>query len=246
MPSYNCESTIVESIESVINQTYRNWELLVYDDCSTDKTLEILETYALSDSRIHVTANKTNQGPGTIRNIGISKSRGTYIAFLDSDDTWDPKKLITQYKFMTEGQYKFSHHAYQYFTKGTQGYNYSKKIFPSKIINYFNYLTKRGYGYCNTFMFHKSLKNLIVFDEKTQVAEDFLAFLAYFQEGSSFGINQILGYVRKSNISRSSSKIKVFLYMIKIYYIKVEGNIFNKIIYFILYLLNSIRLRLKA
>lgn len=108
MPAYNCEKYIEDSINSVIEQTYNNWELLIINDCSKDKTWQILEQYAKKDERIHVFQTPHNSGSGVSRNIGISHANGRYIAFLDSDDWWYPNKLANQLDYMRNNNYEFT------------------------------------------------------------------------------------------------------------------------------------------
>ncbi len=97
MPCYNAEAYLPESIESVISQTFHNWELLVIDDCSTDNSAEIVRTYASKDERIRMLRTEKPSGSATVpRNIGIQKAQGRYIAFLDADDQWFPEKLEQQ------------------------------------------------------------------------------------------------------------------------------------------------------
>ena len=95
MPAYNTEKFIGESIQSVIDQTYANWELLVVDDGSTDKTADIIRAFAAQDSRVKY-LSQHNGGPGKARNTAIAESNGTLIAFLDADDLWLPEKLERQ------------------------------------------------------------------------------------------------------------------------------------------------------
>lgn len=96
MPAYCCERFIAKSIESVLNQTFRHFELIVIDDCSTDGTAEIIREYALKDSRIVYMCNEKNHGVARTRNKGIAKSKGEYIALLDSDDLWENTFLEKQ------------------------------------------------------------------------------------------------------------------------------------------------------
>ncbi|HEV8430614.1 MAG TPA: glycosyltransferase [Pyrinomonadaceae bacterium] len=101
MPAYNTETYIGDSIQSVRNQTYRNWELLVVDDGSTDKTAEIIRSFAAQDSRVKYVFQQ-NGRQAKARNTGIEKSSGTLLAFLDSDDLWLPEKLERQLQVMDE------------------------------------------------------------------------------------------------------------------------------------------------
>lgn len=107
IPTYNSEKYILETIESVKKQTYKNWELIVIDDCSKDKTQEILES-SKEEKKIKVINLNKNSGAGIVRNIGIKEAKGKYIAFLDSDDIWNEKKLEKQINFMEENKYEFT------------------------------------------------------------------------------------------------------------------------------------------
>ncbi len=100
MPTYNSAQFVAESIDSIIAQTYKNWELVITDDCSTDGTMDILRAYAAKDSRIVLQSNERNGGAGVARNKSIAAARGQYISFCDSDDRWLPKKLELQLDFM--------------------------------------------------------------------------------------------------------------------------------------------------
>lgn len=111
MPSYNTALYIEETIQSVLNQTYPNWELIIVDDCSTDNTDEVLEK--IKDPRIHYLKNEKNSGAAVSRNKALRKAKGQWIAFLDSDDLWMPNKLEKQIRFMEENGYAFSYTNYE-------------------------------------------------------------------------------------------------------------------------------------
>lgn len=111
MPSYNTGSFIEKSIQSVLNQTYSNWELIIVDDCSTDSTLEILEE--INDDRIFILKNDKNSGAAVSRNKALGKAKGQWVAFLDSDDLWYPEKLEKQIAFMEKNKYYFSYTNYE-------------------------------------------------------------------------------------------------------------------------------------
>lgn len=107
-PSYNSSHYITETINSVLSQSYTNWELLITDDCSRDNTVEIIQQFAVSDSRIKLFVMERNLGAAAARNNSICRASGRYIAFLDSDDVWMPDKLEKQIAFMQSGGYAFS------------------------------------------------------------------------------------------------------------------------------------------
>lgn len=109
-PTYNCGRFIGETIQSVLNQSYKDWEMLIVDDCSTDNTREVVEGF--NDPRIKYYCLDKNSGAAVARNKALEMARGRWIAFLDSDDIWKPNKLERQIKFMKENDYGFSYHEY--------------------------------------------------------------------------------------------------------------------------------------
>ena len=112
MPSWNTGKFISGSIQSVIDQTYNNWELIIGDDCATDNTEEVVAPY-LSDSRIKYLHNDKNCGAALTRNKAMRAAQGEWIAFLDSDDLWTPDKLEKQIKYMIEHNYVLSYTGYE-------------------------------------------------------------------------------------------------------------------------------------
>ncbi|WP_019616981.1 glycosyltransferase family 2 protein [Psychromonas ossibalaenae] len=117
MPIYNSSITLSDSIETVLTQSYTNWELLITDDLSTDDSVKIVEQYAKKDSRIKLFCLADNGGAGNARNNSIKQAQGRFIAFLDSDDIWLPEKLEKQIDFMLKNKYAFTYTAYQKFTE---------------------------------------------------------------------------------------------------------------------------------
>ena len=111
MPSYNTAKFIVDTIESVVEQTYENWELLIVDDCSSDNTDEVVRRF-LTDTRIRYLKNEQNSGAAVSRNRALREAKGRWIAFLDSDDLWEPEKLEKQIMFMEKNGYHFSYTNY--------------------------------------------------------------------------------------------------------------------------------------
>lgn len=107
MPAYNCESTILRAVNSVENQIYKSWELIICDDLSTDSTRSILKNLNIS-KKIKIFYNNKNLGAGLTRNICIKESIGEYIAFLDADDFWDKRKLQEQINFMINNDFNFT------------------------------------------------------------------------------------------------------------------------------------------
>ena len=109
-PAYNCGAFIAETIESVLAQTYANWEMLIVDDCSTDNTAQIISNY--KDDRILFFQNETNSGAAVSRNRALAEAKGRWIAFLDCDDWWYPDKLEKQLEFMLKNNFAFTYTEY--------------------------------------------------------------------------------------------------------------------------------------
>ncbi|WP_223672803.1 glycosyltransferase family 2 protein [Proteus terrae] len=118
MPAFNSDSVITQSIESVLNQTHANFELIICDDLSTDNTKEIIKKYVEKDSRIKLIGNANKKGAAGARNSCIQASTSRYICFLDSDDLWAPEKLEKQIDFMREHNIAMSHSDYIMFDTG--------------------------------------------------------------------------------------------------------------------------------
>ena len=107
-PTYNAEKFIGETLKSVQNQTYQNWEMILFDDASKDETVKIISDFAEKDSRIKLFKLEKNSGNGFARNIALEKAVGKYIAYLDADDLWFPNKLEKQIEFLKENNLHFT------------------------------------------------------------------------------------------------------------------------------------------
>lgn len=158
MPMYNCEQFVAQSIESVQAQTYQNWELLLVDDCSTDRSVEIARQYADADNRIRLLQNSQNSGAAVSRNYAIREAKGKWIATLDSDDLWMTKKLEKQLVFMEKHDYHFSYTQYTEMTEAgiPSGYLWTgpKKVGRLKMTAY-------NFVGCLTVMYDASYVGLV-------------------------------------------------------------------------------------
>jgi teichuronic acid biosynthesis glycosyltransferase TuaG len=111
-PAYNSEKFISETILSVQSQTYSNWEMIIVDDCSSDKTVSIVQNFIKKDARIKLLQLSKNSGTGIARNTALEEAKGYYIAFLDADDLWMPEKLSKQIDFMRNNHLIFTYSFY--------------------------------------------------------------------------------------------------------------------------------------
>ena len=138
MPCYNAERYIAQSIESVLAQTYRNWELLITDDGSTDRSVDIISRYSKHDDRINVLVPDGHSGIAVTRNLSISRAKGRFVAFLDSDDIWKSDKLEKQVNFMLENNVAFTYSCYEVID--AQGKLKKKIVKDAGVMSYKKYL----------------------------------------------------------------------------------------------------------
>lgn len=134
-PTYNCGRFIGETIESVIAQTYSNWEMIIVDDCSVDNTKTVVKQYQNQDSRIKYYCLEKNSGPAVARTKAMELAEGQYIAFLDSDDLWLKDKLTKQIKFMQDNDYAFTNTSYQHMDESGNMLDKVLKVIPKTDYN---------------------------------------------------------------------------------------------------------------
>lgn len=216
-PNYNCEKYISQTIESVLAQTYSNWELIIVDDCSTDKSYQIALDYASKDKRIKVIKNDTNSGAAISRNKALDIAKGEYISFLDSDDLWEPDKLEKQLQFMKNNNCDFSFTRYNLIDEDNNTLKKTAKIV--KKLNYFKYL-HHCYTGCLTVMYRFDIaKEIRSFNIKNN--NDYGLFLQVIKKSNkSMGLDKVLAHyrIRKSSISRKKlSKVKPYFELMKNY-----------------------------
>ena len=138
-PSWNSEKYIKKTIESVQNQTYSNWEMIIVDDCSSDNTVKIVQEISKKDSRVHILEQRTNGGAAKARNRSLDEASGRYIAYLDADDIWKPAKLEKQIQFMNEHKCGFSCTSYEVIDDEGNALNKEVHMLPS--VDYVGFLT---------------------------------------------------------------------------------------------------------
>ena len=203
MPSYNTGHFIKETIESVLVQSYFNWELIIVDDCSTDNTDEIVNQF-LVDERIHYIKSDTNSGAAVSRNRALREAKGRWIAFLDSDDLWEPQKLEKQIAFMQSNGYHFSY---------TNYIEIDEKSVPNgKFITGPRRITKHGmYNYCwmgcLTVMYAADVVGLIqITDIKKN--NDYAMWLKVCKKAECYLLDETLAKYRKRDGSISNNSYR--------------------------------------
>ena len=212
MPLYNCEEYIQDSIESIQQQTYRNWELIIVDDASTDKSVDMVNQVMKEESRICFTGLNVNSGVANARNIAIQKAKGKYIAFLDSDDLWLPNKLVKQIEIMEMENILFSYGSYLLIDeKGN-----SRGIFKAKNkVSYEDMLKTSEIGTL-TMIYNSDKLGKHYFQEIGH--EDYVMKLQLIKEiGFAKGIVEPLAKYRVTSNSLSRNKFKTAYWQWKIY-----------------------------
>jgi glycosyltransferase involved in cell wall biosynthesis len=227
-PLYNSEKFIEETIQSVLNQTYSNWEMIIVNDCSTDNGVDILKKYSEKDNRIKLIQLIKNGGGAVARNRAIEEAKGKYIAFLDSDDLWKPEKLEKQIKFMKENSYSFTFTKYQQMNEN--GEKLEKYIEVPKTLNYKQALLKNPIG-CLT-VIYDSEKLGKVYLPLIRKRQDYALWLKILKSGvTGYGLNENLAYYRLRENSISSNKVDLIKYQWKLYREIEKLNIFESIFY---------------
>jgi len=155
-PAYNCQSFIIETYQSLKNQTLSDWEWLITEDSSTDDTRKIIAELAQEDARIKVSYASTNSGAAISRNRSIDRAGGEFIAFIDSDDTWFPEKLERQMMFMGES-IDFSFTAYRIVNVSGQPTGKEIDLTSSSTVGYRDMLNKKATIGCSTVVLRRSM-----------------------------------------------------------------------------------------
>ncbi|MCL6274289.1 glycosyltransferase [Muricauda sp. 2012CJ35-5] len=237
-PVYNSEKYLKQNIDSVRAQTYSNWEQIFVDDCSTDNSAVIIQSHKKEDDRIKYYCLNQNSGAGVARNKAIENASGKYIAFLDSDDLWHPKKLELQIKFMEEKGCPFSFTAYQLVNES--GNKINKTIKTPSQITYKRALYKNPIG-CLTAVYDIDFfgKQYMPNIRKRQ---DFALWLKLLKKSDAYGLEKVLASYRTGNQSISSNKMDLIKYEWRVYR-ELENLSFVKSSF---YLVSAIFLKLKS
>ena len=237
-PVHNSEQFLECCIESVLTQTYENWEHILVDDCSSDNSKAIIESYQEQDPRIKYYGLQENSGAGMARNKGIEFAKGKYIAFLDSDDVWYPEKLEKQLHFMEQNNYHFTFTDYDQINEA--GQRLSKVLKCKPIVTYKNALYKNPIG-CLTVIYDVDFfgKQYMSSIRKRQ---DYALWLKLLKKTNGYGLSECLASYRVGNESISANKLDLLKYEWKIY--RDEENLpFLKSTF---YLISAIVLKMKS
>lgn len=236
IPVYNAEKYIAETIENIKKQTYKNYEIILINDASTDKSVEIIKKY-LSET-VKLIQLKENCGPAIARNRGIQEAKGRYICFQDADDLWHEQKLEKQLRFMEEKNCAFSYTAFDFTNEA--GIRKGKNVNVPPILEY-----------------KEALKNIkiitftVMFDttkiSKQQIympnvkSEDIATWWAILKKGYiAYGLNEVLAYYRRGHKTLSSNKLIWQRNRWNLYRKTEKLPFFHSCYYFCHYMINGI------
>lgn len=237
MPVYNAGTMLERSIGSILNQSYKNWELLAVDDRSTDSSLMILRKMSLKDPRIRVIAMEENKGAGHARNRAIHVAKGRYLSFLDADDEWKNSKLAKQISFMQSGSYAFSCTAYE---RANDTSNSRKKIFVPVRSTYEQLLKNNTVG-TSTVMLDRT--KFSEFQMSTmRKRQDYDLWLRLLLETDAvYGMNELLTVYHIGHSSLSSNKLLAAQAQWSFYRNELNFDIMRSAYYFAHYAVNASR-----
>ncbi len=215
LPNFNSSDSIKETIKSIIDQTFKNWKLIIVDDCSDKKTKTILKKFS-KNKKIKIFWLKRNKGAGYCRNYAIKKSKSPYLAFIDSDDIWKKDKLETQLRFMENNNYLFTYTNYETFGKKIRFITPAKEYDFKKFINDTSICT-------STMIVKRNILKNIEFTN-SEICEDYFFKCKILKICNAYCLDDFLTKYRIRKNSLQSSSLKNFYWIWKI---NKEYNKFN-------------------
>jgi glycosyltransferase involved in cell wall biosynthesis len=233
-PAYNVEHFISATIQSVINQTFTNWEMIIIDDGSSDNTLTIIQEFIAIDNRIKLLKHNQNFGSGFARNTGIKKAIGNYIAFLDADDLWVTHKLETQLTFMKVHKITISFSSYELIDE--QGNALNKMILALPRVTY-NKQLKCNYIGNLTGIYNAAILGKLYMPE-IKKRQDWVMWLnAIKKGGEARGIKESLAKYRIRKDAVSSNKVGLLKHNYNVYRKELGFSMIKATAYLLLFLI---------
>ncbi len=240
-PSYNSKRFIKDTIDSVLSQTYQNWEMIIVDDYSSDSSAEYVKNLIKDESKIKLIVLEKNVGAAEARNRALEMANGRYVAFLDSDDIWLPEKLEKQLNFMQKNSYAFTFTSYIPISEDAT--KESSVMSVPLEIDYSGYCKNTIIG-CLTVMIDK---------EKTgdfrmpniKSSHDMALWLLIMKRGfKAYGLNRVLAKYRLVSTSNTSKKYKAVTDVWKVYREIEKISLIKSVWYFMHYMFNAIKKRI--
>ncbi|WP_299548789.1 glycosyltransferase family 2 protein [Seonamhaeicola sp.] len=214
-PTYNSEKFIKQTIESIISQSYKNWELIVVDDASFDSTVAIVEEFIVNHSNIKLLQNDKNEGAAISRNNGIEAAQGDYIAFLDADDLWKSDKLEKQIEFIKSNNADVCFCSYDLMSE--EGTLLNETVTALTKLSYKKFLKCNYIGNLTGIYHAKSLGKIYAPDLRKR--QDWLMWLEAVKRSNkpALGMEESLAIYRVRKHSISSNKLNLVKYNFLVY-----------------------------
>ena len=241
MPTYNVGYIVLETIDSVLKQTYKDWELIIVDDASRDNTPDILDTVSKKDPRIKVVLSSVNGGAGVSRNLGLENISGRFVAFLDSDDIWEHTKLEQQVTHMLAVGAPISHTSFTFISES--GQVRAGKVKASKLVDLEHNLKYTEIGTSTAMIDLEKMYGVIRFST-IRARQDLKLWIDLLGQGHiSHGLDMPLVKYRVRNESVSSNKLKMLWLTLKVYIGVNSLPMTKRITCYGAYVLNAIKKR---
>lgn len=203
--AHNAEKTIIETIQSVISQDYANWEMIIVDDGSTDRSAELIQDMIKADSRIRLYQNSEKKGPARSRNLGLETAGGKYITFIDSDDLWLEHFLSSTIPLMEREGDPFLFSSYRRISEDGSK-SFGDFIVPDRVD--YSMLLKTNYIPCLTAVYNAEIIGKRYFNTDIPLFEDYLYWLTILKEGyAARGEKEVLALyrIRRGSVSRNKT-----------------------------------------
>lgn len=243
IPAYNSEKYISECLISVLSQDYKNIEIIVIDDCSIDGTESVVCNLINNNINIKYFKTTKNSGAGVSRNLGLSKAKGRYIAFLDADDIWHESKISKQINFLLKNKACISHTSYCMINE--EGGRISGGVNVSNLVDLALYMKTTEIG-LSTALIDRERVGEIYFDT-ARTRQDTMLWLRLFSLGfTSLGLNENLVSYRIRNGQISKNKFKMLYRTFIVYWSVNTIPSPIRIIYFLFYVFNGIKKRVHS
>lgn len=241
VPVYNTEKFIQDTIDCILNQTYKNFEVIFVDDMSTDRSIEIIKENIKKDKRIKLIQVKKKLNAANARNLGIKEAQGKYIAYLDSDDLWVNDKLEKQVKFMKKNNCAFSYTGYAFADINGKPINY---VYVPFKLNYKKAI-KNTTIFTSTVMFDiEKIKKEEIYMPNVK-SEDTACWWKILKNNyEAYGLNEILTFYRRSSNTLSSNKIEAIKRIWNLYRNQEHMNILYSCYNFMFWAFNAVKRRI--
>lgn len=203
-PCYNAEKFILETYESIKNQTYQNWEWIIVDDQSTDDSCRLIKD--IEDSRVRLYEPKEKLGPANARNYAVNNANGRFIAYIDADDLWLPKKLENQIKFMEDKDCAFSFTGYEFANE--MGIPNGKKVKVPNKISYKEALKNTTISTITVIFDLSKITKKEIYMKNVKSEDTALWWSVLKKNINAYGYNEILSIYRRTHTSLSANKIE--------------------------------------